>query len=146
MIKVKMFVVLLGVFSLGSIAGGMLDRILASSARTLGGSSDSTVSRAPSIRDGEPYLAVLDSQLHLTGSQASEMRSILSETRDEYKALCGAVRPRYNDVRDRARARLRALLSPDQQVRFDSIVNDENCNCPDQNKDQNKDRSTEQGN
>lgn len=129
MTKLKVFILLLGVFSLGSIAGGTLDHILGSPARA--------GARAPSIRDGEPYLVVLDSQLHLTTEQASEMRSILNETRDEYKALCGAVRPRYNDVRDRARARLRALLSPDQQVRFDSIVNDENCNCPDQNKDQN---------
>ena len=128
MIKLKMLIVLLGVFALGSIAGGALDRVL--------GSRASTASHAPSIRDGERYLPVLDSELHLTGEQASEMRSILNQTRDEYKALCGAVRPRYNDVRDRARSRLRTLLSPEQQVRFDSIVSDENCNCCDQNKDQ----------
>ena len=133
MIKVKVFILLLGVFALGSIAGGTLDRILGSPARS--------ASHMPSIRDGEPYLTVLDSQLHLTGEQASEMRSILNQTRDEYKALCSAVRPRYNDVRDRARSRLRTLLSPDQQLRFDSIVNDENCNCPDQNKDQNKEQN-----
>jgi len=135
MTKLKVFILLLGVFSLGSIAGGTLDRILGPSARA------GSTARPPSIRDGDAYLVVLDSQLHLTGDQASEMRSILNETRDEYRALCGAVRPRYNDVRDRARSRLRALLSYDQQVRFDSIVNDENCNCPDQNKDQNKDQN-----
>jgi hypothetical protein len=129
MIKVKVLILLLGVFALGSIAGGALDRFLARA---------STATRAPSIRDGEPYLPVLDSQLHLNAEQASEMRSILNETRDEYKALCGAVRPRYNDVRDRARSRLRALLTPDQQLRFDTIVSDENCNCPDQTRDQNK--------
>jgi hypothetical protein len=134
MTKLKVFILLLGVFSLGSIAGGTLDRILGSRAGA------SSAARAPSIRDGEAYLVVLDGQLHLTGDQASEMRSILNETRDEYRALCSTVRPRYNDVRDRARSRLRALLSPDQQVRFDSIVNDENCNCPDQSKDQNKDQ------
>jgi hypothetical protein len=129
MMKLKVFILLLGIFALGSMAGGMVDRVLGSRAAT---------SRAPSIRDGEAYLPVLDSQLHLNGEQAAEMRSILNQARDEYKALCGAVRPRYNDVRDRARLRLRVLLSPDQQVRFDSIINDENCNCPDQSKDLNK--------
>jgi len=133
MIKLKVFILFLAVFALGSVAGGTIDRFL--------GSRASATSRPPSIRDGEPYLAVLDSQLHLTREQAAEMRSILNETRDEYKALCGAVKPRYNDVRDRARTRLRALLSPDQQAGFDSIVNDENCNCPDQNKDQIKDQT-----
>ena len=123
-LKLKVFVILLGVFGLGSIAGGALDRIL--------GSHANAGSRAASIRDGEAYLPVLDRELHLTGEQASEMRSILNQTRDEYKGLCGEVRPRYNDVRDRARSRLRTLLSPDQQIRFDSMVNDENCNCPDQ--------------
>jgi len=131
MIKLKALILLMGVFALGSIAGGALDRVLASRASTYS-------SRPPSIRDGEAYLPVLDNQLHLTGEQASQMRSILNQTRDEYKALCGVVRPRYNDVRDRARSQLRALLGPDQQLRFDSIVNDENCNCPDQGKEQGK--------
>ena len=135
MIKLKMYVLLLGVFALGSMAGGTLDRILVPAVRT--------ASRAPSFRDGEAYLPVLDSELHLNSEQASEMRSILNQARDEYKALCGAVRPRYNDVRDRARSRLRALLSPEQQVRFDSMVNDENCNCPDQNKGQGTDQGSE---
>lgn len=126
MMKVKVLILLLGVFALGSIAGGTLDRVLASRAKAVG--------RTPTIRDGESYLPVLDSELHLTGEQASAMRVILNQTRDEYKSLCSAVRPRYNDVRDRARARLRELLSPHQQLRFDAIVNEENCNCPDQNK------------
>jgi hypothetical protein len=130
MMKLKVLILLLAVFALGSIAGGALDRAL--------GSRASTITRIPSIRDGEAYLPVLDSQLHLTGEQASEMRTILNQTRDEYRVLCGAVRPRYNDVRDRARSRLRALLSPDQQLQFDSIVSDENCNCPDQNKETSK--------
>jgi hypothetical protein len=127
MIKLKVLILLLAIFALGSMAGGALERVMASRTGSLG--------RAATIRDGDKYLPVLDSQLHLTGEQASEVRTILNQTRDEYKTLCGEVRPRYNEVRDRARSRLRALLSPDQQLRFDTIVNDENCNCPDQNKD-----------
>jgi hypothetical protein len=127
MIKLKILIFLLAIFALGSIAGATLEHLMTSHA--------GSVNHAPSIRDGDKYLPVLDSQLHLNGEQASEMRAILNETRDEYRTLCGAVRPRYNEVRDRARTRLRALLSPDQQSRFDTIVNDENCNCPDQNKD-----------
>jgi hypothetical protein len=127
MTKLRVLILLLAIFALGSMAGGALEHFITSRASSPG--------RPASIRDGDRYLPVLDGQLHLNSEQAGEMREILNETRDEYRALCGEVRPRYNEVRDRARLRLRALLSPDQQLQFDKIVNDESCNCPDQNKD-----------
>jgi hypothetical protein len=119
--RFKVGIVLLSIFALGSVAGAALDGVY----RTAGGAP-------PSIRDGEAYLRVLDSQLHLNSDQRSTMRVILNQTRDEYSTLCSQVRPRYNDVRDRARQRLRDLLLPEQQKEFDQIVSQESCNCPDQ--------------
>jgi hypothetical protein len=86
----------------------------------------------PSIRDGEAYLRVLDGELHLNAKQSSDMRAILNQTRTEYSSLCGEVKPRYNAVRDKARQRIRELLDPEQQEHFDTMITQENCNCPDQ--------------
>jgi len=66
----------------------------------------------------------------LTDNQSSAMRAILDQTRDDYKAVCADVRPRYDVVRERARTEMRALLTADQQPRFDSIVTAEDCRCP----------------
>ena len=125
--KLKMWlstcVVLLGVFALGSVAGAGLDGLYRSKATA-------AVTPAPSMRDGEAYLPVLDRQLRLTEEQAAGIRVVLGQTRDRYSALCAEVRPKYNVVRDEARQRLRAMLRPDQQQLFDSIISQENCNCP----------------
>jgi Spy/CpxP family protein refolding chaperone len=58
--------------------------------------------------------------LNLTGQQATEIRAILDQTRNDYRALRSEVRPRYDAVRQNARTRIRALLSPEQQKLFDA--------------------------
>ena len=121
-LKLKMGFVLFAVYAGGSAAGALLDGVYRSRA------AQST----PSIRDGEAYLRVLDGELHLSTKQSTDMRDILNQTRTEYSSLCSEVKPRYNAVRDKARQRIRELLTTEQQERFDTLVTQENCNCPDQ--------------
>jgi Spy/CpxP family protein refolding chaperone len=73
-------------------------------------------------------------ELTLNDDQSSAMRAILDRTRDDYKAVCADVRPRYDVVRDKARNQMRVLLTPDQQQRFDSIVTAQDCRCPEPKK------------
>ena len=82
---------------------------------------DPTVSQnaAVSMRDTEAYFATLQRELSLDESQATAMHAILDKAREDYKAVCADVRPRYDVVREGARTRMRALLSADQQPRFD---------------------------
>jgi hypothetical protein len=119
---IKMCFLFFAIFAGGSVAGALLDGVYRSRAAAF----------PPSIRDGEAYLRVLDGELHLSAKQSSDMRDILNQTRTEYTSLCGEVKPRYNAVRDRARQRIRELLDPNQQGQFDTMVTQENCNCPDQ--------------
>jgi hypothetical protein len=119
---IKMCFLFFAVFATGSIAGAVLDGVYRTRA----------AAPTPSIRDGESYLRVLDGELHLSTKQSSDMRDILNQTRTEYSSLCGEVKPRYNAVRDKARQRIRALLDAEQQGRFDTMITQENCNCPDQ--------------
>ncbi|MBD0325564.1 MAG: hypothetical protein ICV68_03995, partial [Pyrinomonadaceae bacterium] len=57
--------------------------------------------------------------LNLNEQQATEIRAILDQMRNELRALRQEVRPRYDVIRQNARTRIRALLNPEQQQRFD---------------------------
>ena len=62
------------------------------------------------------------SELNLTDQQTTSVRAILDETRNEYRALRTELRPRFEEPRMKARARIRALLTPEQQQKFDALV------------------------
>ena len=122
----KVLAVLLIVFALGGVTGAAIGGLFAS-----GASSDES---ARSIRDTSSYFDTLKHEIELTPEQAEQMQMILADMRDEYKSVCAEVRPRYHALRESARLRMRSLLSPAQQERFDSIVTQEDCKCPDQKK------------
>ena len=112
------------VFALGGVTGAAVDAIYRLRAGTV-------APAAPvSIRDTDAYFETLKRELTLNDEQSSSMRAILDRTRDDYKTVCADVRPRYDTVRERARGQMRALLTADQQPRFDSIVTAEDCRCP----------------
>jgi hypothetical protein len=120
----KAWVAFLIVFALGGVTGASLDGIY----RLRAGASNPAMT--VSIRDTDAYFETLKRELTLSEDQASAMRVVLDRTRDDYKAVCADVRPRYDVVRERARGQMRALLTADQQPRFDSIVTAEDCRCP----------------
>jgi len=120
----KAWVAFLVVFALGGVTGASLDRIY----RLRAGAPTPVVT--VSIRDTDAYFETLRRELTLTEDQSSGIRAVLERTRDDYKAVCADVRPRYDVVREKARGQMRALLTVDQQSRFDSIVTAEDCRCP----------------
>lgn len=118
------------IFALGCVTGAAVDGLY----RTRIKDSPVPQSAAVSMRDTEAYFATLQRELALDDEQSSEMRAVLDKAREEYKAVCADVRPRYDVVREHARTQMRALLSAEQQPRFDSIVTAEDCRCPEQKK------------
>ena len=48
--------------------------------------------------------------------------STLDETRNEYRSLRVELRPRFEEPRQKARTKIRALLTPEQQQKFDALV------------------------
>jgi hypothetical protein len=117
------------IFALGCVTGAAIDGVYRTSV-----TEPNTSNAAVSMRDTEAYFATLQRELSLNDSQATAMHAILDSAREEYKAVCADVRPRYDVVREGARTRMRALLSADQQPRFDEIVTAEDCRCPEQKK------------
>jgi len=125
----KTWIAFLIVFGLGGVTGASLDGIyrLRSMTANPGALNPATV---VSMRDTDAYFETLKRELTLSEDQSQAMRKVLDRTRDDYKAVCADVRPRYDVVRQRAREQLRALLTSDQQPLFDSIVTAEDCQCP----------------
>jgi Spy/CpxP family protein refolding chaperone len=126
----KAWLAFLIVFALGGVTGASLAGIYRLRAETPASSQTASIS----MRDTDAYFEMLMRELTLNDDQSSAMRAILDRTRDDYKAVCADVRPRYDVVRDRARNQMRVLLTPDQQQRFDSIVTAQDCRCPEPKK------------
>jgi Spy/CpxP family protein refolding chaperone len=110
----KIWLVLVAVFLLGSVTGAALTGLYRS--------------RASGGREGrergkhEQRFEKIKQELSLTDQQATDVRTILDQTRNEYRALREEMRPRFEEPRMRARTKIRALLNAEQQKKFDALV------------------------
>jgi uncharacterized membrane protein len=122
---IKIWSAVIIVFILGCITGAAVSGVYLSNTTTV----------APTIvHDTNEYFETLKREVKLTPEQEAKMSAILDEMRGEYKTVCAEVRPRYYNVRESARLKMRQLLTPEQQERFDTIVTKDDCSCPDQPK------------
>ena len=114
--RLKLWLAVAVVFALGCATGALLDsayRLRAGAAR-----GESRGGR----RNPEHMFEKMRRDLELDEQQSAEVRKILDETRNEYRSLRSEARPRFDAIRQSARTRIRALLTPEQQQRFDSRV------------------------
>jgi Spy/CpxP family protein refolding chaperone len=115
--RLKILLVLVGVFLLGGVTGASL----ASFYRLRGDDHERHERRGGGRGNREDKIfESMRRDLNLTEQQATEIRAILDQTRNDYRALRAEVRPRYDAVRQNARTRIRALLTPEQQKLFDA--------------------------
>ncbi len=110
--RLKIWLVVVGVFLLGGVTGASLDSLY-----RLRASGDARHERGG--RRGDVF-EKMKKDLNLTEQQGTEIRAIIDQSREEFRALRNEVSPRYDEVRARARTRIRALLNPEQQQRFDA--------------------------
>lgn len=113
---VKIWLAVVGVFALGCITGISLDSVY----RLRAGGERSEM-RGPK-RATEEVFERMKRDLDLNDQQATQIRAILDQTRDDYRQLRSEVRPRYDAVRQNARTKIRALLTPEQQRKFDAKI------------------------
>ena len=104
----KTWIAFLIVFGLGGVTGASLDGIYRLRSTVPASTSPVTIS----MRNTEAYFETLKRELTLSEEQSQAMQAVLSRTRDDYKAVCADVRPRYDVVRARAREQLRARSDP----------------------------------
>ncbi|MBX7221441.1 MAG: hypothetical protein K1Y36_15935 [Blastocatellia bacterium] len=125
-IKWQAFGILACVFGLGAITGAVVSNRYAIQAQP----GPISVQVTP-LRDEQAYFQHLERELRLSPAQTASIRTILNRTGMEYSNVCAEVRPRYDALRNQTRESVRAVLSKEQQHRFDQLVVQENCSsCP----------------
>ena len=113
--RLKMWLVLVAVFVLGSVTGVALTGLYRS--RAAAGDRPETREKAMHER-----FEKMRTELKLTDEQTKAVQAIIDDTRNEYRALRTELRPRFEEPRQKARARIRALLTPEQQQKFDGMI------------------------
>jgi Spy/CpxP family protein refolding chaperone len=113
--RLKLWLAVAAVFLLGCATGALL-----ASAYRLRWPGARQASHGK--RDRDDVFEKMKRDLELDERQSAEARRILDETRNEYRALRAEARPRFDAIRQSTRARIRALLTPEQQRRFDARV------------------------
>jgi len=114
--RLKIWLMVVGIFVLGGVTGASLSGVYRSQA---GGDRPRAHNRRG---DTGARLEELRRELDLNDQQAVEVRIILEEMRNEYRSLRREAHPRYDAVRQNARTRTRAVLTPEQQQLFDAAV------------------------
>jgi hypothetical protein len=72
--------------------------------------------------DRERYVKQMTEAVGLQPEQMGALNAVLDETREEFLALRARLRPQFDEVRQRARVRIRGILNADQQGRFEAFV------------------------
>lgn len=112
--RLKIWLTIVGVFALGCVTGASLDSVYRLRAR------NNSPQEMRGRRGKDAAFEDMKRDLNLSDQQATEIRAILDQTRNDYRSLRTEVRPRYDAIRQNARTRIRALLTPEQQQRFDA--------------------------
>jgi Spy/CpxP family protein refolding chaperone len=116
--RLKLWLAVAVVFALGCATGAFLDSAYRLRAGVARGESRG------GKHNPEHMFERMRRDLELNEQQSAEVRKILDETRNEYRTLRSEARPRFDTIRQSARTRIRALLTPEQQQRFDARVSE----------------------
>jgi Spy/CpxP family protein refolding chaperone len=114
--RAKIWIVFVVVFALGCATGAALDGVYRSRAASAGHTEEDRK------REAEAHFNKMRDDLKLSDDQAAKIRGVLEETRIEYKQLRNDLRPRFDEPRLKARARIRELLNDEQRRKFDEIT------------------------
>jgi Spy/CpxP family protein refolding chaperone len=109
----KTWLVLFAVFVLGCATGIGVDGIYR---------AKTSASRESRPRDRAVLFEKMRRDLNLSDDQAKQMHQVLDETANDFRVLRGELKPKYEALRAKARGRMRALLTPEQQQKFDAIL------------------------
>lgn len=114
MSRAKARIIVLAVFLLGAVAGGLSVNLYERLTRSPSGPAP------PYGKEG--LLKKLNERLHLTPEQFGEIRSIVNETDEQYAEIRRDLNPRFNGVRQKSRDRIRAILTKEQLEEFEKMV------------------------
>jgi hypothetical protein len=104
------------VFLLGMLLGGVGTHLWG--ARVWGETRPApTMKRVPG-----QFMAVMTQRLQLTPDQQKQFESMLDDTKSKLTSLYGPVDQERDQIRAANRARMRAVLTQEQQAQFDQVL------------------------
>ena len=112
--SLKTWLVLLVVFLLGGVTGAGLSGVYRSKANAS--------FRESREREHQAMFEKIRNDLNLNAEQSKGMQKVLDDTAGEFRTLRNELRPRYEELRLKARGQMRALLTAEQQQKFDSLM------------------------
>jgi len=77
---------------------------------------------APGGRSPASVVARLDAELDLTPDQEKQIEAILTDTQARYAEIHRQADPEYDQARHQGRVRIREILTPEQQPKFDLFL------------------------
>lgn len=104
------------VFLLGLLVGGVGNHLWG---ERVWGHQGPPAHRPPSR---EQIVSDLTRELQLNSDQQKQIGAIIDDTRSQVHALYAPVDAQHEQVRLQGRAKIRAILTPDQQTKFDALM------------------------
>lgn len=119
-VRAKGIALLVVTFIIGALAGGAVER--ARVARQAAVPPQPVEGHLPPL--GQRRLPTAFRQLNLTASQRQEIAAILERAQPRTQLIMHEWLPRLRAVTDSVHAEIRAVLTPEQAARFDSLMAD----------------------
>ena len=107
-------VLVLVVFLLGALLGGVGNHVWGE--RVWG---KQTINTQPTRNQ---LVGDLTRDLQLTADQQQQLGSIVDDTRSQWRALYTTIEPQHEQIRQQARDRMRAILTPEQKPKFEEFM------------------------
>jgi Spy/CpxP family protein refolding chaperone len=104
------------VFLLGAALGGMLGYVFAHhTAMAAPAQMNEAERRAQKVQR-------LTQELNLAADQQKQLDAIMTSVQAQYKAIHQSTEPQINEVRQKGREQIRAILTPEQKSRFEEFL------------------------
>ncbi len=114
--RMKVLLAFLAIFVLGFAAGAL--SLTAYNRRVETGRQSTRAGKF----DRERYVKLMTEAVGIRPQQIGALNAILDETREEFLALRRRLDPQFEEIRQRARNRIRGILDAEQQARFNQFV------------------------
>jgi Spy/CpxP family protein refolding chaperone len=113
--KWKASVLVIAVFLLGLVVGGL-------GVHVMGRSAAAPPAPPPPARTTEEVVKQLDAQCSLTADQKKQIGAIMDDVMAHYREVYETIRPQVEQARQDGRQRMRAVLTPEQLPKFEEFL------------------------
>jgi len=120
--RVKAAVLILAVFCLGVILGGLAVHLLGARVAASRAAAPSTAAKDYMPTTKEQVLEQLNTECTLSPEQRTQIKVILDDTIAEYQRVYEPIRPQIEAARQAGRQKMRGVLTPEQLPKFEAYV------------------------